>query len=158
MSSPSSNANRSRLLLTASGGVLWSGVLFVLGPHDLRVSVAFADHEHWYGELIQSYGTLPALVGYLLAIGVLLVRRWRERSELLARASAAVLAQALLHTLAITSRSYGAASASHSHPGCPSTRCSWMSVVPRSSAETGPRTVLTVAIVPPPATVGAGRV
>lgn len=86
--------------MLAVGG--WLGLLFALSPHDLAVSLRFADQHHWYGKLIQTYGTSPALCCYLAAIAVLLVPTWRRRNRLLTRASAAILTQALLHTLAIT--------------------------------------------------------
>ena len=85
-----------------AGLALWLATLAALAPFDLAISRTVARTEHWFGCLVQDHGTNPALVLYLALIAWLAVPAWRRTSRLVSRGASAVLVQALLHTLAVT--------------------------------------------------------
>jgi membrane-associated phospholipid phosphatase len=85
-----------------AGLALWLGALAALAPFDLAISRSAARPEHWFGRLIQDHGTHPALVLYVALVAWLAIPSLRRRSRLISRCASAVLIQALLHTLAIT--------------------------------------------------------
>lgn len=85
-----------------AGLALWLAALAALSPFDLHLSRVAARPEHWFGRLVQDHGTHPALILYVALVLWLAVPTCRRFSLLASRCASAVLVQALLHTLAIT--------------------------------------------------------
>jgi membrane-associated phospholipid phosphatase len=85
-----------------AAGAVWLAALAALAPFDLGISLAAAHPEHRFGRVVQDHGTHPALVLYVGMIAWLAFPALRRRSRLVSRCAAAVLTQALLHTLAVT--------------------------------------------------------
>ncbi len=85
-----------------AGLAAWLAALAILAPFDLAISRAATSPSCGFGRLVQDHGTHPALVLYVAMILWLSIPTWRRASPLASRCASAVLVQALLHTLGIT--------------------------------------------------------